>query len=40
MTVSNKKTLINRNYKINDKIIKNEEKIKYLGVIIDKKNNL
>ena len=37
MTVSNKKILINRNYKINDKLIKNEDKIKYLGVIIDKK---
>ena len=37
MTVTNKKIPINRNYKINNTIMQNEDKIKYLGVIIDKK---
>ena len=37
MTVTNKRTSISRNYKINNEIIKDEDKIKYLGVIIDKK---
>ena len=37
MTVTNKKIPIIRNYKINNTIMQNEDKIKYLGVIIDKK---
>ena len=35
--VTNKRKPIERNYIINDKIIKNENQIKYLGIRIDKK---
>ena len=37
MTVTNKRKPIERNYIINDKIIKNENQIKYLGIRNDKK---